>query len=112
MARPGVTYLDVSNAAQKLVAAGQRPTINTIRIALGTGSNSTLGAHLRNWKEAQDQMQQVATTESRHAAYVRLVRGSLPVHAASKEWTTHNYVPGKGAHLHNYEGNDQLKNLV
>jgi hypothetical protein len=75
MARPGVTYLDVSNAAQKLVAAGRPPTIETIRIALGTGSNSTLGAHLRTWKSKQDQTQQVATKENIPAELVSALKG-------------------------------------
>lgn len=64
MARPGVTYLDVSNAAQQLIAAGRTPTIETVRIALGTGSNSTLGAHLRSWKAKQDQTQKIAVKEN------------------------------------------------
>ena len=65
MARPGVTYLDVSNTRPaKLVAAGRTPTIETIRIALGTGSNSTLGTHLRTWKSKQDITQQVAIKEN------------------------------------------------
>lgn len=53
MARPGVTYLEVANAAQQLTASGRLPTIESIRIILGTGSNSTLGAHLRTWKSKQ-----------------------------------------------------------
>ena len=75
MARPGVTYLDVSNAAQQLVAAGRTPTIETIRIALGTGSNSTLGAHLRTWKEKQDQTQQIATKENIPQELISVLKG-------------------------------------
>jgi chromosome segregation ATPase len=75
MARPGVTYLDVSNAAQQLVAAGRTPTIETIRIALGTGSNSTLGAHLRTWKSKQDQTQQVAIKENIPEELISALKG-------------------------------------
>ncbi len=75
MARPGVTYLDVSNAAQQLVAAGRTPTIETIRIALGTGSNSTLGVHLKTWKSKQDQTQQIATAENIPEELISALKG-------------------------------------
>jgi chromosome segregation ATPase len=75
MARPGVTYLDVANAAQQLVAAGRMPTIETIRIALGTGSNSTLGNHLRTWKSKQDQTQQIATKENIPEELIAALKG-------------------------------------
>lgn len=50
MARPGITYLDVAKAATQLVEQGQRPSIEAIRQLLGTGSNSTINQHLRQWK--------------------------------------------------------------
>lgn len=75
MARPGVTYLDVSNAAQQLVAAGRTPTIETIRIALGTGSNSTLGVHLKTWKSKQDQTQQIVTKENIPEELISALKG-------------------------------------
>lgn len=75
MARPGVTYLDVSNTAQQLIASGRTPTIETIRIALGTGSNSTLGAHLRSWKEKQDHTQQIATKENIPQELISVLKG-------------------------------------
>jgi chromosome segregation ATPase len=75
MARPGVTYLDVSNAAQQLVAAGRSPTIETIRIALGTGSNSTLGTHLKTWKSKQDQTQQIAIKENIPEELISALKG-------------------------------------
>src|SRR5438105_4376843 len=75
MARPGVTYLDVSHVAQQLVAAGRTPTIETIRIALGTGSNSTLGTHLRTWKSKQDQTQQIATKENIPEELISALKG-------------------------------------
>jgi chromosome segregation ATPase len=75
MARPGVTYLDVANAAQQLVAAGRIPTIESIRINLGTGSNSTLGNHLRTWKSKQDQTQQIATKENIPEELISALKG-------------------------------------
>ena len=75
MARPGVTYTDVSLAAQQLVASGRAPTIETIRIALGTGSNSTLGAHLRTWKANQNQTQQIASKENIPEELIVVLKG-------------------------------------
>ena len=75
MARPGVTYIDVSNAAQQLVAAGRTPTIETIRIELGTGSNSTLGTHLKTWKSKQDSTQQIATKENIPEELISALKG-------------------------------------
>ncbi|MGH8332713.1 MAG: DNA-binding protein, partial [Pseudomonas sp.] len=53
MARSGVLYVHVANAAARLVAEGQNPTIDSIRAALGgTGSKSTLAPLLKRWKGA------------------------------------------------------------
>lgn len=53
MARPGILYVQVANAAAQLVAAGHNPTIDRIRAALGgTGSKSTLAPLLKRWKAA------------------------------------------------------------
>lgn len=75
MARPGVTYTEVSTAAQQLVAAGKFPTIETIRRILGTGSNSTLSAHLRMWKAQQDQTQLIATKENLPEELIAVLKG-------------------------------------
>lgn len=75
MARPGVTYLDVANVAQQLIAAGKAPTIESVRIALGTGSNSTLGNHLRTWKSKQDQTQQIAAKENIPEELIAALKG-------------------------------------
>jgi len=55
MARPGITYLDVAKAATKLVEQHKRPSIDAIRQALGSGSNSTINNYLRQWRERQGQ---------------------------------------------------------
>lgn len=75
MARPGVTYNEVSNAAQQLVASGKTPTIESIRIILGTGSNSTLGSHLKTWKASQDLTQQVVAKENLPEELVATMKG-------------------------------------
>ena len=48
MAR-GLTELDVHNAADDLVAGGERPTVERIRAHLGTGSPNTVTRHLDTW---------------------------------------------------------------
>lgn len=53
MARPGITYEEVAAAADALVADGERPTINAVRDALGTGSPNTIHRHLQAWKSTQ-----------------------------------------------------------
>lgn len=75
MARPGVTYSEVAHAAQQLVAARKVPTIEAIRRILGTGSNSTLGDHLRTWKTQQDEIQQIATKEHLPEELIAVLKG-------------------------------------
>lgn len=48
MAR-GITETDVHTAADKLVAAGERPTVERIRAHLGTGSPNTVTRWLETW---------------------------------------------------------------
>lgn len=48
MAR-GINELDVHQAADSLVAAGERPTVERVRAALGTGSPNTVIRHLDSW---------------------------------------------------------------
>ncbi|MGN7738601.1 DNA-binding protein [Pseudomonas sp. 22526] len=53
MARSGVLYVHVAQAAARLVAEGHNPTIDNIRVALGgTGSKSTIAPLLKRWKAA------------------------------------------------------------
>lgn len=58
MARAGILYSSVAQAAAQLVAAGKNPTVDTVRDALGnTGSKSTIAPMLKRWKtEHQDQV--------------------------------------------------------
>lgn len=51
MARAGILYTHVAQAAAKLAAAGKNPTVDNVRAALGgTGSKSTIGPMLKQWK--------------------------------------------------------------
>lgn len=51
MARPGVTYMEVAEAAEDILGQGKTPTIEQIRQKLGTGSSTTIANHLRDWKQ-------------------------------------------------------------
>jgi chromosome segregation ATPase len=51
MARPGITQGQVFEVAETLVAEGLAPTVPLVRERLGSGSFTTLGEHLRAWKE-------------------------------------------------------------
>ncbi len=50
MARAGITYIDVSNAAESLRSDGLEPTVDRVREKLGTGSKSTIAPLLKRWK--------------------------------------------------------------
>ena len=51
MARKGITYDQVANAATVIKAQGSEPTITAIRNQIGEGSFSTISAHLAKWRE-------------------------------------------------------------
>ncbi|SFM24194.1 replication region DNA-binding N-term, partial [Desulfomicrobium norvegicum] len=57
MAREGITYDQVAQVADKMVADGHQPTIRAVRDALGTGSPNTVHAHLQAWRAARPQAQ-------------------------------------------------------
>ena len=54
MARAGITYQDVANAAQRVRQRGAEPTVDRVRSELGTGSRSTLGPMLKRWKTGSE----------------------------------------------------------
>ena len=51
MARVGVTYDEIAQAATKLLSLGESPSVLKVREVLGTGSNSTIAEHLKHWKQ-------------------------------------------------------------
>lgn len=75
MTRPGVTYFEVVTAAQEIIASGHEPTIERIRAKLKTGSNSTIGAHLKVFRSKQDPLQQLATKEKIPEELIGLLKG-------------------------------------
>lgn len=55
MARTGITYDEVAQAADAISAGGDQPTIRAVREVLGTGSPNTVHKHLMLWREARPQ---------------------------------------------------------
>lgn len=55
MARTGVQFSDIEKAALKVQGLGKTPTVDRVRETLGTGSRSTIGKYLKEWREAQIQ---------------------------------------------------------
>ncbi|MDR3492549.1 MAG: DNA-binding protein [Gammaproteobacteria bacterium] len=64
MARPGVTYTEVAKAAEQLVEQQQTPTLDRIRAIIGSGSNTTLAIHLKNWKQNLDSTDTLSLKEN------------------------------------------------
>lgn len=51
MARKGVTFDQVANAARAIKARGQEPTIAAVRVELGDeGSYTTISTHIAKWR--------------------------------------------------------------
>ena len=75
MARPGITYIEVAEAASRLLGQGTHPTIEQIRRLLGTGSSTTLARHLRQWKNTQSSNQRLAIRENLQEELLSLVKG-------------------------------------
>lgn len=50
--RTGITLVEVTKAADELLARGERPTIEGVRTVLGTGSPATVNAHLKAYFQA------------------------------------------------------------
>ena len=51
MARTGINFEDVRDAAESLLGRGLNPTIQRVRERLGTGSNTTISEHLKSWQQ-------------------------------------------------------------
>jgi hypothetical protein len=75
MARPGVTYHDIANAATELKGQGKNVTIENVRSILGTGSIGTINNHLRKWKEAQSLTQKMPSAENLPQNLIALMKG-------------------------------------
>lgn len=75
MARPGVTYHDIANAANVLKGQGKNITIENVRAYLGTGSIGTIHNHLRKWKEIENATHKIAVKENIPDELIGLVKG-------------------------------------
>ena len=53
----GITYEQVAQIADQMIADGQRPTMRGVRDALGSGSLSTVHKFLNAWLDARPQAQ-------------------------------------------------------
>jgi hypothetical protein len=60
--RAGITVDQVAAVAEAQVAAGERPTLRSVRAVLGTGSMGTLTRHLAAWQSGRRQMVAEAAT--------------------------------------------------
>ena len=75
MARPGVTYQDIANAAHELKGQEKNITIENVRSILGTGSIGTINLHLRKWKETQATTHKIASQENLPENLIALMKG-------------------------------------
>lgn len=75
MARQGVSFSDVSAAANQIKGQGRNPTIEQIRIFLGTGSSTTIANHLKAWKASQSSNSLMASKEQIPEALVATMKG-------------------------------------
>lgn len=75
MGRPGVTYTEVSAAASHLLGEGKNPTVEQVRLLLGSGSSTTIANHLRQWKQDQQGSALFAAKENIPPALVEMIKG-------------------------------------
>jgi multidrug efflux pump subunit AcrB len=53
MGRLGVSYEEVAQAVQEVQGKGKSPTVDNVRLVIGSGSKSTIARHLRDWRNQQ-----------------------------------------------------------
>lgn len=75
MARLGVTYQDIANAADQIIGQGKQPTIELIRNLLGTGSSTTIANHLRSWRAEQEGSTSIAIKENLPQEFISVMKG-------------------------------------
>lgn len=75
MARTGVTYGEVAEAAAQLIGQGRNPTVEQIRFILGTGSSTTIANHLRQWKANQESTALISAKENLPPEFVSMMKG-------------------------------------
>lgn len=75
MARPGVTYQEVVEAANELVGKGRNPTVEQVRLQIGSGSSTTIANHLRQWKANQEATSLLSIQENIPKELVAVMKG-------------------------------------
>lgn len=75
MARPGVGYSEVAAAASHLVGQGRNPTVEQVRLAIGSGSSTTIANHLRQWRNEQQGSQLLAAEANVPTELIEMVKG-------------------------------------
>lgn len=75
MARNGISYLEVAQAATELTGQGRHPTVEQVRLLLGTGSATTITNHLRQWKTQQEEISLLSSKENIPSELLTLVKG-------------------------------------
>lgn len=75
MARPGISKSIVFEKANQLVGEGIDPTIEQVRLRLGTGSNSTIAGFLREWRSFQTGEKAIELSEELPSEIVGLMKG-------------------------------------
>lgn len=75
MARPGITYTEVAEAATQLIGQNKNPTIEQVRLLLGSGSSTTIANHLRQWKANQEGSSLIAAKENIPPELIAIVKG-------------------------------------
>jgi chromosome segregation ATPase len=75
MARNGVSYSEVAEKATQLLAEGRNPSVERIRMLLGTGSTTTVANHLRQWKANQEATTLVSAKENIPLELVAVMKG-------------------------------------
>ncbi|MBI3898913.1 MAG: DNA-binding protein [Gammaproteobacteria bacterium] len=71
MGRIGVSEYQVFQAADRLVADGVKPSVDTVRQELGnTGSRTTINKYLKSWRERQAQREHAGVNLSDHLLQV------------------------------------------
>lgn len=84
MARGGVSYSDIAKAAETIKSKGENPTVDRVLNVLGTGSKSTIGPHLKAWKESNFDQSDVSNLPSNLITAVKELHQRMQSEADSK----------------------------
>ncbi|MEJ2670014.1 MAG: DNA-binding protein, partial [Gammaproteobacteria bacterium] len=76
MARYGVTFASVANAASQLEAKGIQPTVDHVRHHLGVGSKTAIAKHLKRWHHQMERSAQTRHPLAQQQAEVETTSSS------------------------------------